>query len=299
MRGAVLYVLVSISSTQVRGWVQSRRYTSCHFRNAAPKEWVTEGLDLDRLDSSNVEFSGQGDAMPKGGLRIGRAHVLPAGLSLAEAESLCADSADVVPVRLGNSDNGWGTGCHPTTRLCLEFLSDALQSGETILDYGTGSGVLAIAALRMGASYAIAVDVDAEVLLTAQQNLALNDGLDERTEFLHVREVIPGCIVPGVDVAVANILIGQLVRPSMVAALCSNTRPGGLICLSGVRPDEVSSLRAAYAGWVEWDDSLYAEASPGAEGKDYWGRWARLDGRRFDSKSNAAMIDELSEQAVS
>jgi hypothetical protein len=90
----------------------------------------------------------------------------------------------------------------------------------------------------------------------------------------------------------------------MVAALCSNVRPGGLLCLSGVRPgDEVSSLKAAYSDWLEWDEALYDEASPDAAGKAYWGRWARLVGRRRmegdGGDTSAAMIDRLSELAVS
>jgi ribosomal protein L11 methyltransferase len=129
--------------------------------------------------------------MPEGGLRIGNVLVVPAGISSQEAINLCSNDMGVVPVRLGNSENGWGTGCHPTTRLCLEFLCEELQPGDTFLDYGTGrfaslhltlhchrlvtppfeivsaslsySGVLAIAALRMGAASTVAVDVDAEV----------------------------------------------------------------------------------------------------------------------------------------
>lgn len=83
------------------------------------------------------------------------------GVDPKEAQNLARGSDGTV--RLGNSENGWGTGCHPSTRLCLEFLSDELRGGEAVLDYGTGSGVLAIASLRLGASRVTAVDVDAEV----------------------------------------------------------------------------------------------------------------------------------------
>lgn len=62
-------------------------------------------------------------------------------------------------------------------------------------------------------------------------------------------QVVPGALAP-VDLAVANILVGQLVRPSMVAALCANLKPGGLLCLSGIRPDEVPSLKKAYEGYA-------------------------------------------------
>lgn len=262
--------------------------------HAAPKAWVTEGL-TDQIEVASLTEAGQGDAMPRAGLRLGRVHVVCAGLPAPEV-ALAAAGCDGV-VRLGNSANGWGTGCHPTTRLCVEFLSAQLVGGETVLDYGTGSGVLAIAALRLGASYVTAVDVDAEALVTAAQNCALNDHLDERVEFLHVREVVPGALAP-VDVAVANILVGQLVRPSMVAALCANLSPGGLLCLSGIRPDEVPSLKHAYGGWLDWEESMYAEASPGEEGKHYWGRWSRLVGRRR-AGGTGALLEQLSELAVS
>ena len=98
--------------------------------------------------------------------------------------------------------------------------------------------------------------------------------------FHHVREIVPGGLAPPADICVANILIGQLVRPSMVAVLSSNVRPGGLLCLSGVRPDQCGSLREVYSRHFDWEPAMYAEAEPGAEGKAYWGRWSRLVGRR-------------------
>jgi hypothetical protein len=85
----------------------------------------------------------------------------------------------------------------------------------------------------------------------------------------------------------------------MVVALCSNIRPGGLLCLSGVRPNEVQSLKVAYAAWMDWEDALYAEGSPGKEGQEEWGRWARLVGRRKETKEESFLLEMLSESAVS
>ena len=290
MRRVSLFLLAGWASA----WTNQRRsWAHCSpCRRAAPKSWITEGLyDAPVVDEASTTAAGEGDVMPDGGLPIGRLHVIPAGMELP------SDGIDGIILRLANSDNGWGTGCHPTTRLCLEFLSTILQGGESVLDYGTGSGILAIGALKLGASYVTAVDVDPEVLVTAQQNLELNE-VDERAELLHVREVVPGCIIPGVDVAVANILVGQLVRPSMVAALCSNIAPNGLLCLSGIRPEEVPSLKEAYGEWLEWEDAYYEEAEPGPEGEWYWGRWSRLVGRRR-ATVGAAVLEQLSEFAVS
>ena len=135
-------------------------------------------------------------------------------------------------------------------------------------------------------------------------------------------QVVPGALAP-VDIAVANILIGQLVRPSMVVALCTSIKPGGLLCFSGIRPSEVrmtarlkslyfsihlmcslqiANLEAAYGDWLDWESEFYAEAVPGPEGREYWGTWARLVGRRKvagDGAASVAMLEALSELAVS
>eukprot|EP00585_Thalassiosira_rotula_P019948 CAMPEP_0196200550 /NCGR_PEP_ID=MMETSP0912-20130531/3818_1 /TAXON_ID=49265 /ORGANISM="Thalassiosira rotula, Strain GSO102" /LENGTH=134 /DNA_ID=CAMNT_0041473945 /DNA_START=1 /DNA_END=402 /DNA_ORIENTATION=+ len=116
----------------------------------------------------------------------------------------------------------------------------------------------------MGASRCIGVDVEAEALVTAERNLALN-GWDAAGRFQgrHTREVLPYdvCQPRGVDVCVANILVGQLVRPSMVAAIVTNLQEGGLLCLSGIRPAQVDALKGAYGGSIEWLDDQYAELS--------------------------------------
>ena len=264
-------------------------------KGASPKEWLTEGLERAKFDSKNTARAGEDDLLPEDGLRIGRLHIIPAGMDDIRIHESSKGSDGII--LLGNSENGWGTGCHPSTRLCVEFLSSILCGGENVLDYGTGSGILAIASLKLGASYVTAVDVDAEVLVTAEQNFELNQ-VEERASLLHVREVVPGSLVPGADIAVANILVGQLVRSSMVAALCSNIRPGGLLCLSGVRPTEVSSLMEAYNEWIDWDETYYAEAKPGPEGEHYWGTWSRVVGRRKIGVATNSLLGMLSEQAV-
>eukprot|EP00968_Pinguiococcus_pyrenoidosus_P002005 scaffold106_cov246-Pinguiococcus_pyrenoidosus.AAC.17 len=126
--------------------------------------------------------------------------------------------------------------------------------------------------------------------------------VDDRVELLHARQVEPYGLEPH-DVAFANILVGQLIRPSMVAVLATNLRPGGVLCLSGIRPgDQCETIKAAYAGWIDWDETLYAEAAASAEtgGKDYWGVWSRLVGRRTaKTKLSEEVLSSLSEAAVS
>jgi ribosomal protein L11 methylase PrmA len=181
------------------------------------------------------------------------------------------------------------------------------SGGEVLLDYGCGSGILSIAALHMGAARCVGVDVEAEALVSAERNVHLNGYSEAAFEGLHTREVVPYalCTPVGVDVCVANILIGQLVRGSMVAAIVSNLVPGALLCLSGIRPDEVDSLKAAYSDHMEWLDDQYAELSASeTEGslESYGfdcGRWARLVGRKTVGAGRDRDIISMSELAVS
>ena len=264
--------------------------------------------------SSNIQ-AGENDTLPEAGLVIGPFRILAAEQRLLDDD----DNDKLIPIRLLKGRNGWGSGVHPTTRLCLEWICSNSRNhgmeGQVLLDYGCGSGILSIAALHMGAAKCIGVDVEAEALVTAERNVALNnndhaDG-EEQFEGLHVREVLPYGIatasspVGGVDVCVANILIGQLVRPSMVAAIVSNIADGGLLCLSGIRPgSEVNSLKEAYGEYMEWIDEQYAELSAEeTEGsiESYGfdcGRWARLVGRKRSGNSQSD-IERMSELAVS
>lgn len=142
------------------------------------------------------------------------------------------------------------------------------------------------------------------LLLTLTLTLA-HKSFEDRFEGLHTREILPFdlCRPTGVDVCVANILIGQLVRPSMVSAIMTNIRPNGLVCFSGIRPHEVDSLKEVYGSYVNWIDNDYAELSAQeTEGsiESYGfdvGTWSRLVGR---VKENGGIDTEtMSELAVS
>jgi len=272
-------------------------------------DWVVENLESGEdgsacsITSLSTSKAGENDTIPERGLAVGPVRVVAAG---CDGDTDVDDSDHLVPIRLLLGRNGWGTGVHPTTRLCLEWICDAVRGGEVVLDYGCGSGVLSIAALHVGASRCVMVDVEAEALVTAERNRLLNGYAEERFEGLHTREVLPFDICSGgVDICVANILVGQLVRPSMVVAIVSNLAPGGLLCLSGIRPAEADSLKAAYGAHVEWLDDQYAELSAEeTEGsiESYGfdcGQWARLVGRKLMTGGGDDDIEAMSELAVS
>ncbi|KAL7514055.1 hypothetical protein ACHAXN_011307, partial [Cyclotella atomus] len=252
---------------------------------------------------NNPIKAGKGDTIPADGLVIGNFRIVP-----SEYDEAANDNTDdnLITIKLLSARNGWGTGVHPTTRLCLEWISSQTNDGDVLLDYGCGSGILSLAALHSGASKCIGVDVEAEALVTAERNVILNGWETGRFEGLHTREVLPYEVCPprGASLCVANILIGQLVRPSMVAAIVTNLEPGGLLCLSGIRPGEVDSLKDAYGDGIDWIDEQYAELSASetigcidSYGFDC-GRWARLAGRKkVGSKQD--FIDQMSDLAVS
>jgi ribosomal protein L11 methyltransferase len=142
----------------------------------------------------------------------------------------------------------FGTGHHPTTALCLEWLDGAELGGQTVLDYGCGSGILAIAALKLGALAAIAVDHDPQAIQATGENAAANGVADRLTLCLPdalpaYRDRLPvACVC-------ANILAGPLVElaPLLLAALA----PGGHLVLSGILEDQVETVSAAYAREVD------------------------------------------------
>ena len=137
----------------------------------------------------------------------------------------------------------FGTGSHPTTRLCLRWLTEALHRGESVLDYGSGSGILAIAAARLGAGVVVGTDIDPQAMVAASANAAAN-GVDAR--FL-LPDVLAAAALPPFDVVVANILANPL--RLLAPALARRTAPGGRIVLSGVLAAQADEVAATYADW--------------------------------------------------
>ena len=142
----------------------------------------------------------------------------------------------------------FGTGSHPTTRLCLEWLDAHLRGGETVLDYGCGSGILAIAALKLGAGSALGVDIDPLAVTAARANAAQNH--------VPANFCLPDSLATTpVDIAVANILANPL--KVLAPLLASHTRPGGQVVLSGVLSAQADEVCAAYRPW--FDMAIYRE----------------------------------------
>lgn len=135
----------------------------------------------------------------------------------------------------------FGTGSHPTTRLCLEWLSDAIHGGEKVLDYGCGSGILAIAAAKLGAGSVLGVDIDDNALTAARDNAANNQ---VTLELRHSREPLDKTF----DLVVANILTNPLCV--LAPLLAARVAPGGRIALSGILESQAELVVAAYAPFL-------------------------------------------------
>ena len=132
----------------------------------------------------------------------------------------------------------FGTGSHPTTRLVLGFLERFVRAGERVLDYGCGSGILAIAAAKLGAGPVDAVDIDPQAVDVTRANARANE--------VAVAASLPEALAPGrYDLVVANILAQPLIE--LAPALAQRTRPGGRIALAGVLESQAEEVCAAYA----------------------------------------------------
>jgi ribosomal protein L11 methyltransferase len=132
----------------------------------------------------------------------------------------------------------FGTGSHPTTRLCLQWLERHLRPGATVIDYGCGSGILAIAAARLGAGPVVGVDIDPQALLATRDNAQRN-----RVE-VEVRSTTDPRPDPA-EVVVANILSSPL--KLLAPMLTDLVRPGGTLVISGVLERQIDEVSAAYA----------------------------------------------------
>ncbi len=138
----------------------------------------------------------------------------------------------------------FGTGTHPTTRLCLEWLTRQSLGSATVLDYGCGSGILAMAAKALGAPEVFGVDIDPQAISTARLNSEANG---YSVHYATSDDAIPGHY----DVVVANILAGPLTV--LAPAIASHLKSGGRLALAGILTPQVERIREAYAPWLKLD----------------------------------------------
>ena len=135
----------------------------------------------------------------------------------------------------------FGTGSHPTTRLCLEWLERTVTPDCSVLDYGCGSGILAIAAARLGAGRVAGVDIDPQAVASARANAERNE---VSALFADSAEPVAG----EYDLVVANILSNPL--RVLAPAICAHVRSGGCLALSGILREQAEEIIAIYAQWL-------------------------------------------------
>ena len=163
----------------------------------------------------------------------------------------------------------FGTGSHETTSLCLEWLAGQKLQEKTIIDYGCGSGILALSALLLGASHAWAVDID-EQAITATQANAVKNHLQSNLTSGH-----PGALhLPHTDMLVANILLNPLI--SLAPCFSGLVKAGGLLALSGLLANQVDDCLAAYQSWFTMQEPVFNR------------EWALLTGVRKQDPSQSS-----------
>jgi ribosomal protein L11 methyltransferase len=184
---------------------------------------------------------------------------------------------ELVVVRL-DPGLAFGSGTHPTTALCLEWLDSLSLAGKSVIDYGCGSGILAIAALKLGAASAVGIDNDPQALIASADNAQRNGVADKLDVFLPEDAVAASapahpapaalahpCASPA-DVFIANILAGPLA--ALAPTFAALAKPGAPFAISGILAGQQDELLERYA---EWFDELTFDTRED---------WVRISGRR-------------------
>ncbi|MFQ2091566.1 50S ribosomal protein L11 methyltransferase [Aeromonas taiwanensis] len=156
----------------------------------------------------------------------------------------------------------FGTGTHPTTALCLQWLDGLDLAGKTVVDFGCGSGILGIAALKLGAARVIGIDIDPQAIQASRDNAERN-GVAGQIE-LYLPADQPQDVEA--DVVVANILAGPL--RELAPLIAGHGKAGSLMALSGVLESQAPELETIYGQWFEMDPTAVKE------------EWCRLSGRK-------------------
>lgn len=148
----------------------------------------------------------------------------------------------------------FGTGSHPTTHLCLSWLADRVCTQDTVLDYGCGSGILAITAKKLGASRVIGVDIDAQAIQASQYNARQNQVTAEFCLPAQLDMLVDG----KADIVIANILSSALMV--LAPALAAACKSQGKIALSGILREQARQVAAVYTEWFVMDAPVFMDA---------------------------------------
>lgn len=176
------------------------------------------------------------------------------GSRLAIYPSWCDKPKAPVVIQL-DPGLAFGTGSHPTTRLCLEYLSEHIYGGEVVMDYGCGSGILALAAKQLGATRVIAIDHDEQALLACKQNAISNQVQISDECFLIISPDV--LISDKVDILIANILSQPLIQ--LAPKLTDLVKPAGYLILSGILKEQVEDVKAAYQSHFDFEETKILE----------------------------------------
>lgn len=212
----------------VAGAIEAGPMPAMHFEPVADRDWIENWQQI---------------LQP---MRFGR------NLWICPTGSACPEPDGIV-IEL-NPGLAFGTGSHPTTALCLDWLANSDDHSGTVLDYGCGSGILSIAALVLGADRVLGVDLDAQALRATRDNAGRNHVAD-RLDI--IRPEAMNCDRNNgrkFDRIVANILSGTLIE--LAAELRGFCNTGTRIALSGILTDQTKSVTAAYEPWVEFEPPL-------------------------------------------
>jgi ribosomal protein L11 methyltransferase len=229
------------------GWWRVTRLTALCAGDAEPLAIVRRASDA--LDSASPPFESYPVA-DRDWVRATQAQFAPLRITdaLWIVPTWCeAPRADAVNIML-DPGLAFGTGAHPTTRLCLRFLADNVARGASVLDYGCGSGILAIAAAKLGAKRVVGVDIDPQAIKASMDNAQANRVL---AQFLHVDKLTAERFA----IVVANILANPL--RVLAPALAARTQRGGRMALSGILAGQANDVAAAYVRW--FDIAIHAE----------------------------------------
>jgi ribosomal protein L11 methyltransferase len=180
----------------------------------------------------------------------GKLWICPTGMERYEPDSVCM---------ILDPGLAFGTGTHPTTALCLEWLASHDLQGKTVIDFGCGSGILAVAAVLLGAQVAYAIDIDPQAITATQANSAKNNVQDK------VHCYLPEDFVGvSADIVLANILAAPLINLSQ--AITALVKPAGQLILSGILTEQAEAVSAVYHPAI-------ALTAPAIQAE-----WCRLDG---------------------